>query len=77
MKDFFDDCEKVEPKDEAQKEKNDFTNSDELRKIVGIEVKKAMDLFASEFENTRKQSEEEKETEKEKEKEKETEKEDE
>ena len=61
MRDFFDDCKKAEPKDEAQKEKNDFTNSDELRKIVGIEVKKAMDLFASEFENTRKQSEEEKE----------------
>ena len=69
MRDFFDDCKKVEPKDEAQKEKNDFTNSDELRKMVGIEVKKAMDLFASEFENTRKQSEEEKETEKETDKE--------
>ena len=65
MRDFFSDCQKVEPKDEEQKEKNDFTNSDELKKIVGIEVKKAMDLFASEFENTRKQSEEEKETDKE------------
>ena len=65
MRDFFDDCQKVEPKDETQKENDDFTNSDELRKIVGIEVKKAMDLFVSEFENTRKQSEEEKETEKE------------
>ena len=69
MRDFFDDCQKVEPKDETQKENDDFTNSDELRKIVGIEVKKAMDLFASEFENTRKQSEEEKETEKETDKE--------
>ena len=69
MRDFFDDSQKVEPKDEAQKEKNDFTNSDEIRKIVGIEVKKAMDLFVSEFENTRKQSEEEKETEKETDKE--------
>ena len=68
MRDFFDDCQKVEPKDETQKENDDFTNSDELRKIVGIEVKKAMDLFASEFENTRKQSEE-KETEKETDKE--------
>lgn len=65
MRDFFDDSQKVEPKDETQKESDDFTNSDELRKIVGIEVKKAMDLFVSEFENTRKQSEEEKETEKE------------
>ena len=65
MRDFFDDCQKVEPKDETQQENDDFTNSDELRKIVGIEVKKAMDLFVSEFENTRKQSEEEKETEKE------------
>ena len=64
MRDFFDDCQKAEPKDETQKENDDFINSDELRKIVGIEVKKAMDLFASEFENTRKQSEE-KETEKE------------
>ena len=64
MRDFFSDCQKVEPKDETQKESDDFTNSDELRKIVGIEVKKAMDLFVSEFENTRKQSEE-KETEKE------------
>ena len=63
MRDFFDDSQKVEPKDDVQKEKNDFTNSDEIRKIVGIEVKKAMDLFVSEFENTRKQSEEEKETE--------------
>ena len=69
MRDFFSDSQKVEPKDETQKEKNDFTNSDELRKIVGIEVKKAMDLFVSEFENTRKQSEEEKETEKETDKE--------
>ena len=69
MKDFFDDCKKVEPKDETQKESEDFTNSDELRKLVGIEVKKAMDLFASEFENTHKQSEEEKETEKETDKE--------
>ena len=63
MRDFFDDSQKVEPKDETQKESDDFTNSDELKKIVGIEVKKAMDLFVSEFENTRKQSEEEKETE--------------
>ena len=69
MRDFFDDCQKVEPKDETQKESDDFTNSDEIRKIVGIEVKKAMDSFASEFENTRKQSEEEKETEKETDKE--------
>lgn len=69
MRDFFDDCQKVEPKDETQKESDDFTNSDDLRKIVGIEVKKAMDLFVSEFENTRKQSEEEKETEKETDKE--------
>ena len=75
MRDFFDDCKKVEPKDETQKESDDFTNSDDLRKIIGIEVKKAMDLFVSEFENTRKQSEEEKETEKETDKE--TEKEDE
>ena len=64
MRDFFDDSQKIEPKDETQKESDDFTNSDELKKIVGIEVKKAMDLFVSEFENTRKQSEEEKETEK-------------
>ena len=65
MRDFFDDSQKVEPKDETQKESDYFTNSDDLRKLIGIEVKKAMDLFASEFENTRKQSEEEKETEKE------------
>ena len=70
MRDFFVDSQKVEPKDETQKEKNDFTSSDELKKIVGIEVKKAMDLFVSEFENTRKQSEE-KETDKEKENEEE------
>ena len=69
MRDFFSDCQKVEPKDDTQKESDGFTNSDELRKIVGIEVKKAMDLFASEFENTRKQSEEEEETEKETDKE--------
>ena len=69
MKDFFDDSQKVEPKNETQKENDEFTNSDEIRKLVGIEVKKAMDLFASEFENTRKQSEEEKETEKETDKE--------
>ena len=69
MRDFFDDCQKVEPKDEEQKEKKDFTNSDEIKKIVGIEVKKAMDLFVSEYENARKQSEEEKETEKETDKE--------
>ena len=69
MRDFFDDSQKVEPKDETQKENDDFTNSDDLKKLVGIEVKKAMDLFVSEFENTRKQSEEEKETEKETDKE--------
>ena len=68
MRDFFDDSQKVEPKDETQKESDDFTNSDELKKIVGIEVKKAMDLFVSEFENTHNQREE-KETEKETDKE--------
>ena len=68
MRDFFDDSQKVEPKDETQKESDDFTNSDELKKIVGIEVKKAMDLFASEFENTHNQREE-KETEEETDKE--------
>ena len=69
MRDFFDDSRKVEPKAETEKESDDFTNSDELKKIVGIEVKKAMDLFVSEYENARKQSEEEKETEKETDKE--------
>ena len=69
MRDFFGDSQKVEPKNETQKEKNEFTNYDEIRKIVGVEVKKAMDLFASEFENTRKQSEEENKTEKETDKE--------
>lgn len=68
MKDFFDDCQKVEPKNETQKENDNYTNSDELRKIVGIEVKKAMDLFVSEFENTHNQREE-KETEEETDKE--------
>ena len=68
MKDFFNDSQKVEPKNETQKEKNDFNNSDEIRKIIGIEVKKAMDLFVSEFENTHNQREE-KETEEETDKE--------
>ena len=68
MRDFFDDSQKVEPKDETQKESDDFTNSDELKKIVGIEVKKAMDLFVSEFENTHNQRED-KETEEETDKE--------
>lgn len=68
MRDFFDDSQKVEPKNETQKESDNFTNSDEIRKIIGIEVKKAMDLFVSEFETTHNQREE-KETEKETDKE--------
>ena len=56
MRDFFDDSQKVEPKDETQKESDDFTNSDDLKKIVGIEVKKAMDSFITEWEETHKEN---------------------
>ena len=56
MKDFFDDCQKVEPKDKTQKESEDFTNSDDLKKIVGIEEKKAMDSFITEWEETHKEN---------------------
>ena len=56
MRDFFDDSQKVEPKDETQKESDDFTNSDEIKKIVGIEVKKAMDSFITEWEETHKEN---------------------
>ena len=56
MRDFFDDSQKVEPKDETQKESDDFTNSDDLKKIVGIEVKKAMNSVITEWEETHKEN---------------------
>ena len=56
MRDFFSDCQKVEPKDETQKESDNFTNSDDLKKLVGIEVKKAMDSFITEWEETHKEN---------------------
>ena len=57
MRDFFEDSEKVEPKDKSA-ESEEVTNSDEIKKVVGIEVKKAMDLFKSEWEESHKQADE-------------------
>lgn len=58
MRDFFEDSEKVEPKDDNPAESEKVINSDEIRKAVGIEVKKAMDLFKSEWEESHKQTDE-------------------
>lgn len=58
MRDFFKDSEKVEPKDDKTKESEEVINSDELKKVVGIEVKKAMDLFITEWEESHKQADE-------------------
>ena len=60
MRDFFEDSEKVEPKDDNSVESEKVINSDEIRKAVGIEVKKAMDLFKSEWEESHKQTDEQK-----------------
>lgn len=57
MRDFFEDSEKVEPKDKSA-ESEEVTNSDEIKKAVGIEVKKAMDLFKAEWEESHKQADE-------------------
>lgn len=58
MRDFFEDSEKVEPKDDKTKESEQVINSDDIKKVVGIEVKKAMDLFKSEWEESHKQTDE-------------------
>lgn len=58
MRDFFEDSEKVEPKDDKTKESEEVINSDEIKKVVGIEVKKAMDLFKAEWEKSYKQTDE-------------------
>ena len=58
MRDFFEDSEKVEPKDDKSAESEEVINSDEIKKVVGIEVKKAMDLFKSEWEESHKQADE-------------------
>ena len=58
MRDFFEDSEKVEPKDDKSAESEEVINSDEIKKVVGIEVKKAMDLFMSEWEESHKQTDE-------------------
>ena len=58
MRDFFEDSEKVEPKDEKSAEREAVNNSDEIKKVVGIEVKKAMDLFKAEWEERHKQTDE-------------------
>ena len=57
MRDFFEDSEKVEPKDKSA-ESEEVINSDEIKKAVGIEVKKAMDLFKAEWEESHKQNDE-------------------
>lgn len=57
MRDFFEDSEKVEPKDKTV-ESEEVINSDEMKKVVGIEVKKAMDLFKAEWEESHKQADE-------------------
>lgn len=58
MRDFFEDSEKVEPKDEKSAESEKVINSDEIKKVVGIELKKAMDLFKAEWEESHKQTDE-------------------
>ena len=58
MRDFFEDSEKVEPKDNKTKESEQVSNSDEIKKVVGNEVKKAMDLFKTEWEESHKQADE-------------------
>lgn len=58
MRDFFEDSEKVEPKDDKTKESEQVINSDDIKKVVGIEVKKAMDLFKAEWEESHKQADE-------------------
>ena len=58
MRDFFEDSEKVEPKDDNSAESEEVINSDEIKKVVGIEVKKAMDLFKAEWEESHKQADE-------------------
>ena len=57
MRDFFEDSEKVEPKDKSA-ESEEVINSDDIKKVVGIEVKKAMDLFKAEWEESHKQADE-------------------
>ena len=56
VRDFFEDSEKVEPKDDKSAESEEVTNSDEIKKVVGIEIKKAMDLFKAEWEETHKEN---------------------
>ena len=58
MRDFFEDSEKVEPKDEKSAESDEVIKSNEIKKVVGIEVKKAMDLFKAEWEESHKQADE-------------------
>ena len=58
MRDFFVDSEKVEPKDNNSAESEEVINSDDIKKVVGIEVKKAMDLFKAEWEESHKQTDE-------------------
>lgn len=58
MRDFFEDSEKVEPKDNETTESEQVSNLDEIKKVVGIEVKKAMDLFKTEWEENHKQADE-------------------
>lgn len=58
MRDFFEDSEKVEPKDDKIAESEKAINSDDIKKVVGIEVKKAMDLFKAEWEESHKQADE-------------------
>ena len=58
MRDFFEDSEKVEPKDDKTKESEQVINSDDIKKVVGIEIKKAMDLFKEEWEESHKQADE-------------------
>lgn len=58
MRDFFEDSEKVEPKDGKSAESDEVINSNEIKKVVGIEVKKAMDLFKAEWEESHKQTDE-------------------
>ena len=54
MRDFFEDSEKVTPKEEKT-ENTDSLSVNEVKKIVGVEVKKAIDTFINEWNKNHKE----------------------
>ena len=69
MRDFFADYDKTKPKDEPKEEET--KDIGDIRKMVGIEVKKAMDSFLEKLESKAEPKDEQKDEQKEKEKEEE------